>query len=169
MLFFAIALLITALLLLLRNRRHRALGGLPSGEIVYSDTAAEDAPILESWRYRLRGKPDSLVRTASGDIIPIERKSGPAPSRPYDGDLAQATAYCILVEEHHGRKPPFMRIQYADRYIDEPYTIERKQSVLQLCEEIRRARRASSVNRSHQTSRKCRNCSQRQNCDQALS
>jgi CRISPR-associated exonuclease Cas4 len=167
-LLFSIALLIAALFLFLRSRHNRTLGGLPSGEVVYSDTVAEEAPVLVSRQYGLRGKPDSLVRTSDGNVIPVERKSGRAPSRPYDGDLAQATAYCILVEEHYGRRPPYMRLQYSDRYIDEPYTPQRQQWVLNLCQEVRRARRQASIDRSHQVSGKCRGCSQRQNCGQAL-
>lgn len=57
-----------------------------------------------SHRYGLKGKPDALVRTESGDLIPVERKKTRAPQRgPYDGDLIQAAAYCILVEEEFGR------------------------------------------------------------------
>lgn len=79
-----------------------------------------------SERYGLKGKPDALVRTASGDVIPVERKKSRAPKRPYPGDLIQATAYCVLVEETYRRTPPFMRIQYADACFDEPYTPEGK-------------------------------------------
>jgi hypothetical protein len=39
-----------------------------------------------------------------GALVPVERKKSRAPRRgPYDGDLIQATAYCILVEEEFGR------------------------------------------------------------------
>jgi CRISPR-associated exonuclease Cas4 len=118
----ALAFFAAALILLLVNRRHRAQGGLPTGELVYSDAAAEDTPVLVSYRYGLKGKPDALVRISSGDVIPVERKKSRAPKRPYDGDLIQAAAYCLLVEEHYGRTPPFMRIQYSDRWFDQPYT-----------------------------------------------
>jgi hypothetical protein len=77
----------------------------------------------------LKGRPDALVRTESGDFIPVERKKTRAPRRgPYDGDLLQTTAYCILVEEDCA--PPFMRIQYSDRWFDEPYTPELKRWIL---------------------------------------
>ena len=68
------------------------------------------------------------MRIESGDLIPVERKKTRAPRhQPFDGDLIQATAYCVLVEERYGQAPPFMRIQYADRCFDEPYTPKRKQ------------------------------------------
>jgi hypothetical protein len=111
----------------LNIRRQRRLGGLPAGEVISADNMPEDCPILVSYRCGLKGKPDALVRTPSGELIPVERKKKRAPSKgPYDGDLIQATAYCILVEEHYGHTPPFMRIQYADRWFDEPYTLQRK-------------------------------------------
>jgi CRISPR/Cas system-associated exonuclease Cas4 (RecB family) len=165
----AAALLLTAVFLLLFGRNQRRLGGLPAGNLIFNDTAAGDCPVLVSHRYGIKGKPDALVRTGSGDLIPVERKKTHAPRcGPYDGDLIQATAYCILVEEEFGRTPPFMRIQYADRWFDEPYTPERKQWVLEMCIRLRQARRAGDCRRSHRIAAKCRNCGQRQNCGGAL-
>jgi CRISPR-associated exonuclease Cas4 len=152
-----------------KTRELRRLGGLPDGDLIYADSVAEDCPVLVSHRYGLKGRPDALVRTESGELIPVERKKSIAPRRgPYDGDLIQATAYCILVEEEYGRTPPFMRIQYADRWFDEPYTAERKKWVLETCARLRRARRQDDCRRSHRIAAKCRSCGQRPNCGQAL-
>ena len=63
-----------AALLMARVLRHRRLGGLPAGEVVLSDTEDEFCPVLVSHRYGLKGKPDAIVRTKSGDYIPVERK-----------------------------------------------------------------------------------------------
>ena len=165
----AAALLLAAVFLLLFARDQRRLGGLPEGDLIYTDNAAGDCPVLVSHRYGLKGKPDAVVRTEFGDIIPVERKKTRASRRgPYDGDLMQATAYCILVEEETGRTPPFLRIQYADRWFDEPYTPQRKQWVLDICAQLRQARRAADCRRSHRIAAKCRNCGQRPNCGQAL-
>jgi CRISPR-associated exonuclease Cas4 len=165
----AAALLLAALFLILFGRDQRRLGGLPDGDLIYNDNTAGDCPVLVSHRYGLKGKPDALVRTDSGDVIPVERKKTLAPRRgPYAGDLIQATAYCILVEENSGRTPPFMRIQYADRWFDEPYTPERKCWVLETCARLRQARRQNDCRRSHRIAAKCRNCGQLQNCGQSL-
>ncbi len=164
----AALLLIAAAFILLNARHQRRLGGLPEGELVYADVDGEDCPVLVSKRYGIKGKPDALVRTASGGIVPVERKKAPATRRPYDGDLMQAAAYCVLVEEIYGQAPPFMRIQYADRWFDEPYTPQRKEWVLRTCERLRQARRQSDSSRSHRIAAKCRNCGQRPNCGQAL-
>jgi len=123
----AAALILAAVFLLVRSRDQRRIGGLPQGDLVYSDNVAGDYPVLVSHRYGLKGKPDALVRLESGHLIPIERKKTRSPRRrPYDGDLIQAAVYCMLVEEESGRTPPFMRIQYSDRWFDEPFTPELK-------------------------------------------
>jgi CRISPR-associated exonuclease Cas4 len=167
--FIAAALLLAAVFLVLKARDHRRLGGLPDGDLIYSDNMSEDYPVLVSDSYGLKGRPDALVRTEAGQLIPVERKKTRGPrNRPYDGDLIQATAYCILVEEQYGITPPFLRIQYADRWFDEPYTSERKAWVLETCERVRGARPRSDCRRSHRIPAKCRNCGQRPNCGEAL-
>jgi len=165
----AAALILAAVFLLTRAREQRRIGGLPDGALVYSDNAAGECPVLVSHRHGLKGKPDALVRTESGHLIPVERKKTRAPRRgPYDGDLIQGAVYCILVEEETGRTPPFMRIQYADRWFDEPYTPEVKAWVLETAGRLRQARRQNNCHRSHRIAAKCRNCGQRGNCGEAL-
>jgi CRISPR-associated exonuclease Cas4 len=168
MIFIAALLLMAAVFILLNARHQRRLGGLPEGELIQADAGAEACRILVSHRYGLKGRPDALVRTPSGELISVERKKARAPRRPYDGDLIQAAAYCVLMEEHYGQAPAFMRIQYADRWFEEPYTPETKQWVLRTCERLRHARRQSDCSRSHHMAAKCRNCGQRPNCGQAL-
>jgi predicted RecB family nuclease len=122
-----------------------------------------------SHRSGLKGTPDALVRLNSGHLIPVKRKKAPAPRRgPYDGDLIQAAVYCILVEEESGRTPPFMRIQYADKWFDEPYAPELKAWVLGTAAHLREARRQGDCHRSRRIAAKCRNCGQKPNCAEAL-
>ena len=167
--FIAACLFLAAVILILRVRAQRRFGGLPAGDLIYIDDVARDCPVFVSHRYGLKGKPDALVRTESGHLIPVERKKTRAPrSRPYDGDLIQATAYCVLVEEEFGQAPPVMRIQYADRWFDEPYTRERKEWVLETCQRVRQARRQPDCRRSHRIAGKCRNCGQKANCGDRL-
>ena len=81
----ATALLLVALILLLIYRRQRVHGGLSSGNLLIRIPAGQDVQVLVSQRYGLKGKPDALVRTASGDVILVERKKSRAPKRPYAG------------------------------------------------------------------------------------
>ncbi len=165
----AAALILAAFYLLVRARDQRRIGGLPDGKLVYSDNAGGECPVLVSRRHGLKGKPDALVRIESGHLIPIERKKTRAPRRgPYDGDLIQGAVYCILVEEETRWTPPFLRIQYADRWFDEPFTPELKAWVLETVARLRQARRQNDCHRSHRIAAKCRNCGQRGNCREAL-
>jgi hypothetical protein len=123
-----IGLLAAALVLFVKHRRNLVLGGLPFGELVAADNEEQECPVLVSQRYGLKGRPDALVRTDAGAIIPIERKRTLAPPRGrYDSGLFQAISYGILVEDDYGQPPPCVRIQSADRWFDEPYPGARKQ------------------------------------------
>ena len=51
--------LAVAAYILLKARWQRWLGGLPEGDIIYSDAAGEDCPVLISKRYGIKGKPDA--------------------------------------------------------------------------------------------------------------
>jgi hypothetical protein len=149
----ALGLLLAALILFLNLRRYRNRGGLPAGELVFADNTPQECPVLVSYRYGLKGKPDALVRIPDGALIPVERKNGRAPRRPYDGDLIQTAVYCVLVEDNYGQTPPFMRIQYADRWFDELFTNRHREWVMQVSARLREARRAGACNRSHRASR----------------
>ena len=164
-----VALVAAALFLFVRHRRNRVLGGLPTGELIAADNDEQECPVLISHRFGLKGKPDALVRTKAGAVIPVERKRTIAPpSGPYDSDLIQAIAYGMLVEDRYGQPPPYVRIQYANRWFDELYTEPRKKWVLAVSQQLWSARTATERNRSHGAAAKCRNCGQRQNCGQAL-
>ena len=72
-------------------------------------------PQMESARYHLRGRPDELRRAPDGRLVPVEIKSAPAPrGGPLPSHRAQLLAYCLLVEEHLGRPPPYGVLCYGD-------------------------------------------------------
>jgi hypothetical protein len=66
-----VAALLAAFILVLQHRRYRELGDLPSGELVSSDHGEEECPLLISLHYGLKGKPDALVRTGDGALVPL--------------------------------------------------------------------------------------------------
>jgi hypothetical protein len=116
-------LLAAAIVLFLKHRSNRVLSGLPTGKLVAADDEGQECPVLISNRDGLRSRPDALVRMKTGAIIPIERKRSSALRRgPYDSDLIQAIAYGMLGEDNYSQAPPYVRIQYADRWFDEPFT-----------------------------------------------
>ncbi len=74
-------------------------------------------------RFGLKGKPDALVRTKSGAVIPVKGKRTIAPPRgPNDSNLIQTIAYGIPVEDRDGQPPPYVRVQIEDRWFDQLYT-----------------------------------------------
>jgi CRISPR-associated exonuclease Cas4 len=165
------ALFLLALLLFYLARRTRALSGLPTGRVVYTDTGGwtrNEAP-LYSAALQLTGKPDYLVKQRGGGVVPVEVKSAAAPAGgPHAGHLYQLAAYCALVAEAYGRRPAFGLIKYADRTLEIPYTPALEADLRQLLSEIRAARQAADVPRSHNSPARCRGCGVEAVCDQSL-
>ena len=125
---------LVALLMWTRARQQIRQSGIPDGRVVYQDTDRRhnvERPLV-SPSYGLTGKPDYLVETANG-VIPVELKSRNCPrSGPHEGDVAQVTAYCVLVEDAFGATPPRGIIQYADRSWPIRYTQKDRKRILQI-------------------------------------
>jgi CRISPR-associated exonuclease Cas4 len=167
--YLALALVILGLILLWQSGRTRRAAGLPGGRIIYTDTRAwgkNEKPLYVN-SLGLTGKPDYLVRQGE-HIIPVEVKSGRAPQSPYDSHIYQIAAYCLLVERVYGERPPYGIVHYTDRDFAIDYTPELEKSLLALLDEMRRDSRRQNVERSHQTSARCRGCGYRTICDDAL-
>ncbi|HLL71585.1 MAG TPA: CRISPR-associated protein Cas4 [Pyrinomonadaceae bacterium] len=157
---------------------------LPEGRLIYSDTGApvgriapvtlnergerQEKPLL-SHRHGLVGRPDYLLQTDEG-IIPVEAKSTTCPANgvPYKSHLIQLASYCLLVEEATGERVPFGVVRYRDRQLRVDYTDELRENLLGLLAEIREARRAEDVHRSHDEGGRCAACSYREICDESL-
>lgn len=169
-----VLLALAGLVLYLWGRRRQRAAGLPTGQVIYSDTGAEQAvsePLL-SRRYALVGRPDYLVETKVGGrrtMIPVEVKSRRAPPAPPPGPLLQLAAYCLIVEDLYGVAPPYGILRYADRSFEVPFTPAVRRAVLDAAEHIRASRTAIDMLRSHQEPVRCAQCGYRAGCgDQAL-
>src|SRR5687768_7501856 len=119
LLLLAVAILLGGILLWRVGLRAQQATGLPTGEVVYSDTRAwEQVPEpLLSRRYGLVGKPDYLVRVRSGQqetLVPVEVKSRKRPPVPPEGHILQLATYCLLVEDVHKLRPAYGLLHYAD-------------------------------------------------------
>jgi CRISPR-associated exonuclease Cas4 len=159
-----------ALLMSARARRHIRQSGVPDGRVVYQDTDQRrhvERPLV-SPSCGLTGKPDYLVEAPNG-LIPVELKSRNCPSSgPHEGEAAQVTAYCVLVEDSFGATPPHGIIQYADRSWPIRYSIKDRKRLLHILDEMREARNLRTVHRDHQHAARCRGCGYRAVCDEAL-
>jgi len=159
-----------ALLIWARACRQIQRSGIPDGRVVYQDTDRRrnvERPLV-SPRCALTGKPDYLVEAANG-LIPVELKSRNCPrSGPQEGEVAQVTAYCVLVEDSFGATPPCGILQYADRSWPIRYTLKDRNRLLRILDEMREARNSRTVHRDHQHAARCRACGYRAVCDEAL-
>jgi CRISPR-associated exonuclease Cas4 len=162
-------LLLVGAVLLWLARRLRARSGLPAGRVVAADVGPWrrlDRPLF-SRRHGLTGRPDYVVADGA-DLIPVEVKSARAPARPYASHVLQLAAYCLLVAETSGRRPPYGILRYADRTFPIPYTRELEEQLLEVLEAMREDLAAGDAPRRHQDPRRCAACGYREVCEEAL-
>lgn len=161
--------ILAALFLFWVARRERKATGLPGGRVIYSDTQKwnkVDEP-LYSAELGLAGKPDYIIETGKW-IIPVEVKSTRVNEGPYDSHVYQLAAYCLLVEQTYGERPPYGIINYANRTFQVDFTSEIETQTLNLIEEIRAQARRHEIDRSHTEAGRCHDCGYRTICDQRL-
>jgi CRISPR-associated exonuclease Cas4 len=161
----ALLLLSLAVFLLRLARRLRAGSGLPAGKVVYVDRHGWKRPpaLLEAPEYALVGRPDYIVRKGRA-VIPVEVKPGRTAGEPYEGDLLQLAAYCLLVEESYGHTPPYGLLCYRDHAFEMPYDDGVRETLLDLLDEMRADAEEEDVPRSHEQSARCAGCSMRPHC-----
>lgn len=159
----AIGILLVGIGLFRHGLRTRQETGLPTGEVVYTDTGAWEqvAEALVSRRYGLVGKPDYLVLVRSGastTLVPVEVKSRRRPTVTPDSHILQLATYCLLIEDVHKTRPAYGLLHYADATLQIPYTDDLRQTVLEIASEIRDARKAADLHRNHNDPARCRGC-----------
>ena len=127
--------LVGVVLLLAYSQKAARLGSL-AGERIYQDSPHRAGELLRASSVPLCGKPDYLIRTADG-IVPVEYKSGRmAPAVPYPSHVFQVIAYCLLGEEHYGRRPSHGILKYPDREFTIDYTAEYEQELRRIVAEM---------------------------------
>lgn len=169
MLILALFLVVLALTLFLQARKRQQQIGLPAGRIIYSDTSAW-GPVHEALydpQLRLTGRPDYLVEQR-GQVIPVEVKSSPAPSGPYDSHILQLASYCLLVERTTGTRPPYGILHYPNRTYAIDYTPQLETALLDVLDEMQRLGKRKEIDRSHQSAARCSACGYRDLCEQRI-
>lgn len=165
----AALLLLAALFILGIAGKQRRASGLPAGRVIYSDTGQwrrVEKPLYDP-TYGLTGKPDYLVEE-NGVVIPVEVKSSRAPSLPHDSHVFQLAAYCLLVEQTYGQRPPYGILRYRDRTFSIDYTEALEQELKTLLDQIRKQEKRGEAGRSHQEPARCARCGYRSICEQRL-
>jgi CRISPR-associated exonuclease Cas4 len=165
---FGLALLLLALLVLVWALRLRKTTGLPWAPVLYRDTGGSvpEKPLIAR-KLGLVGKPDYLLELR-GQNIPVEVKPSRRAARPYDSDLMQLAAYCVLVEEIDGVAPPYGLLRYAEHTFRLDYTGQVREEVLNLLDEMRAALDQPDCERSHDDERRCLSCGFFEQCEQAI-
>ncbi|HWQ14262.1 MAG TPA: CRISPR-associated protein Cas4 [Roseiflexaceae bacterium] len=161
-------LLLLALLALAWALRLRGRTGLPWAPVRYQDTGgrAPEKPLVAR-HLGLVGRPDYLLEL-HGRSVPVEVKPGRHAAAPYESDLMQLAAYCVLVEETTGVAPPYGLLRYAGRTFRLDYTPRVREELLALLEEMRAALYEPDCPRSHEDAHRCRVCGFFAQCDAAL-
>ena len=168
---FAFALLAAALLALTyalfssqqASAKRKELG--LKGTVVYQDAGLK-SQVFRSQRHHLKGKPDLLIKV-EGVIIPVDKKPGKK-RKPYPGQAAQLAAYCLLVHEDTGVRPPYGIIRYDDGDFIQPYTDAVERRLLEVVEEMRAVKAGAAAHRNHQSINKCKKCGFRASCEEKL-
>ncbi|HEU4327673.1 MAG TPA: CRISPR-associated protein Cas4 [Roseiflexaceae bacterium] len=164
----ALALLLLAVLLVVAALKLRARTGLPWVPVLYRDTWGRELERpLFARRLGLTGKPDYLIELR-GVTIPVEVKPGRRATVPYESDLMQLAAYCLLVEETSGAAPPYGLLRYAEHTFRLDYTPRVRDEVLALIDEMRELLEEDDCPRSHDEPPRCRACGFYSQCEDAL-
>src|SRR5688572_30674022 len=161
-------LLIGAVALLAWSARLRRESGLPQGLVTHSDVdEARRSALLISHRYGLTGTPDYIVDTPDGPV-PVEVKPSRTDTEPRESHLLQVLAYCLLLEEQESTRPPYGLLRYSTETFRVDYNSQTRQHVIAVIAEMREAAKQLEVHRSHDVPAKCRMCTYRTVCDEAL-
>lgn len=120
-----LAALLLSVVVVLR-RRHG-----PIGVVVYSDAGGTGRPLRSPLR-PLSGKPDYVLRTRRGALIPVEYKSYACGTHPPHADMVQIGTYLVLIEDLHGRTPPYGLLRYTDRTLKIPNSLSLRKEVLRI-------------------------------------
>ncbi|MBE3558161.1 MAG: CRISPR-associated protein Cas4 [Ktedonobacteraceae bacterium] len=139
--------------------RKRALG-LPAGELVYEDADGQ-GETLSSSEFPLIGKPDYIVQTDDGRLVPIELKlSVQHAEQPHSNHVVQLAAYCLILESYSdpAAMPTHGILRYADREFTVDYTPALRRKVLRLLKEMALCTERQPPPLTRQRAAKCRAC-----------
>jgi CRISPR-associated exonuclease Cas4 len=157
-----LALLVAALCIVTVVRRARH--GAAPRSLIYTDADGRGRSLHSPLR-PLSGKPDYVIRTRRGDLVPVELKSYRGGARPPHADVIQLGAYLLLLEDVHGRRPRHGILRYPDRSLRVPYTEALRAEVLGLLEHIQHGGSAPPPGAPHPAV--CRACPFAPMCDVA--
>ena len=109
-------------------------------------------------KYNLVGKPDETFAYGVTEI-PIEYKGAYAKDKAYSSHILQLAAYCLLIEEHFGKRPPYGKIVYKNgQSFDIKYTKELRANLLTTIKKMRAENPEKELPPICEDTRKCKHC-----------
>jgi CRISPR/Cas system-associated exonuclease Cas4 (RecB family) len=125
-------------------------------------------PLLVDETRRLRGRPDYLLRHRKG-LIPVELKPLRSSKTLYESDRLQIATYLMLVQSANPDvSVPYGIVRYRDTTFRVYLTEELEARCLAIADQVRAAKHATVVHRTHSIAAKCRACSHRTACGESL-
>ena len=160
-----------AVALLLLSLRERKKSRLPEAQVIYADTDLwQRVPqTLVDHRLGLVGKPDYVMKTRQGSLIPVEVKTGHAPETPYDSHQLQLMAYGLLIQSNYAQTPQYGLLHYPEKDFRVDFTPELETRLMDTLGDIRQIEKVNTTpDCSHNSSARCRSCGYRGVCDQKI-
>lgn len=149
--------------------------GLSSGaDVLASDTGQDRVELIRDPKTGLVGQPDFLLEERSGlflrkKVVPVEVKPSRVSDQLYDSDQMQAVVYMLLVRAKYGRRfAGYSYVRYKERTFRVELTDLMERKCLMYANGVREARHSDNVHRSHEQPARCKACSVREACGEAL-
>ena len=146
------------------KRRSRTAGLVP-GRVLTSDLVGE-APLLTDPAWDLKGRPDYILQTRSGQV-PVEVKTGRTPPRPHRSHKLQVACYLRLLEAN-GPTPEYGLVSYPQGVFRVDWSDHLRADLRQVLDRIKEAEATGKADRDHDQAARCRGCARRDACDQKL-
>ncbi len=160
-----------AIALLMLSLRERRKSRMPDAQVIYADTDLwQRVPeTLVDHQLGLVGKPDYVMKTRQGSLIPVEVKTGHTPDTPYDSHRLQLMAYGLLIQSNYAQSPDYGLLHYLDKDFRVDFTPNLEAQLRETLVEIRLIEEGNEIPaRSHNSNARCRSCGYRGICDQKL-
>lgn len=123
--------------------------------------------MLEDKDRNLRGRPDSILQTERG-MVPVEIKTGRTPDRPHDSHRLQVATYLQLLEANTGTPPHHGLLTYPEGTFVVAWNDALRTELDAVLGRLRAAQTSGHAIRDHEEPGRCRGCSRRAGCTQAL-
>lgn len=159
---------LAAILLLMARTLWQRMRTAPSIIIYHGTRAQRKKKVLVANEFGLAGQPQYLL-AYEGGYIPVLARTNSAPEQPHEAHIMQVIAYCLLVAESTGSRPPYGVIRYGNgRTFEIDFDEDSVEILSQVMDEIEANRRQPDVPISHNERGRCFACSHRNRCGLSL-